>query len=102
VARVRSAAEFDADVAAQLDHLIARDDADRILGLLGALAELKALLGRYPLAGQELARDGERTLRRRRLRRAPFVAWYRFVADMDEVTLYRLFHARQDRPLPRL
>ncbi|MBI2323909.1 MAG: type II toxin-antitoxin system RelE/ParE family toxin, partial [Chloroflexi bacterium] len=83
-------------------HLVAQEDADRVLGLLGDLAELRTLLGIYPLAGRELARHEERTLRRRRLRRAPFVAWYRYAPEEEEVTLYRLFHARQRTPEPRL
>lgn len=100
--RVIARSAFDSDVAAQLERLVELDSVDGILGLLGDLSELIALLARYPEAGRELARDRERTLRKLRLRRAPFVAWYRYAPDLDEVSLYRLFHARQNMPPPRL
>lgn len=100
--RVANHPQFETEVVAQIEHLREQGDIDRILGLFGDFSELRQLLARFPEAGRELARSGERSLRTIRLRRAPFVVWYRYAPDLDEVTLYRLFHRRQDRPPPRL
>jgi plasmid stabilization system protein ParE len=93
---------FDGEFTQQIAHLLAIADPDRILGQFSAISELKELLRRYPESGPELAREGAESLRAIRTRRAPFVVWYRYHADLDEVTLYRLFHARQDRPTPQV
>lgn len=53
-------------------------------------------MGQFPEAGVELARDGAMTVRRLRLKRAPFYVWY--LVDLRKgrrVTFFRLFHARQ-------
>jgi len=61
------------------------------------------LLGQFPEAGVELARDGPMILRRLRLQHAPFYVWYIVDLRRDRgVTFFRLFHARQLTPEPRL
>ena len=61
------------------------------------------LLGEFPEAGIALARNEPMTLRRLRLQHAPVYVWY--VVDLGRgrwVTFFRLFHARQQTPEPRL
>lgn len=102
MARVAIHPLFNAEFTDQVAHLKEARDVDRILGLFSAVSELAELLRRFPESGRALASEGPETLRAMPLRHAPFLVWYRYHADLDEVTLYRLFHARQDRPPPRL
>lgn len=102
MARVAFHPAFRRDVAAQVDHLVAQGDIERIEGLLRDVSALKNLVTEFPEAGRELVRDGAESLRMMRLRRAPFIAWYRSAPDQDEVTFYRLFHSRQQTPKPGL
>lgn len=57
------------------------------------------LLARFPDAGRVLASDGARSLRKLRLRRAPYYLWYR-TADGEDTYLVRLFHVRQRTARP--
>lgn len=68
------------------------------------LDTLWSLLSQFPEAGRELDRVGGRTLRRLKLHRAPYLVWYSFDPEhgAGTVELYRLFHARQLTPEPRL
>lgn len=68
------------------------------------LAEVEAMLLRFPESGFELAREGTETLRRLKLRRAPFFVWYSADSRSHgaEVRFLRLFHTRQKTPKPRL
>lgn len=68
------------------------------------LDTLRSLLAEFPEAGRELDRAGVKTLRRLKLRRAPYLVWYSFDPESPArtVELYRLFHARQLTPEPRL
>jgi plasmid stabilization system protein ParE len=102
VARVGIHPLFSAEFTDQVAHLKETRDVDRILGLFSSGSELIELLRRFPESGRELASEGPESLRAIRLRHAPFLVWYRYHADLDEVTLYRMFHVRQDRPPPRL
>lgn len=97
--RLRVRASFAADVDAQVARLRARGDHDRIDGLRAGIREAKRLLARFPAAGTRLDDRPDATLRRLVLRKLPFVVWY--VVTEDELSLVRLFHARQHRPLGR-
>jgi hypothetical protein len=68
------------------------------------LETLRSLLSQFPAAGRELDRAGATSLRRLKLRRTPFLVWYSFDPERGAgtVELYRLFHARQRTPEPRL
>jgi plasmid stabilization system protein ParE len=94
------------DVRAAVAHL-EEDSAWRWISIVASdLETLKALLSQFPEAGRELDRAGAgaKTLRRLKLRRAPFFAWYSFDPGRGAgvVELYRLFHSRQETPEPRL
>lgn len=92
------------DVRAAVAHL-AEDSAWRWISVLALdLETLKSLLSQFPEAGRELDRAGAKTLRRLKLHRAPYLIWYSFDPERGGgvVELYRLFHARQLTPEPRL
>ena len=91
---------FAAEVAVQVAALHAAAEWSWVATLEQDLDETSQLLARFPDAGRELARDGERTLRKLRLRRAPFYVWYR-TAEGEDTRLVRLFHVRQRTPRPR-
>lgn len=93
---------FQRDVRAHIDYLRSHDEIDQILRLDEDLVELEELLIRFPQAGREISREGGESLRRLRIRRAPLLVWYAFEPDRDELTLVRLFHAKQMTPVPRL
>lgn len=63
---------------------------------------LRSMLARFPEAGRELDRVGDKTIRRLKLHRAPFFAWYSFDPEPAPglVELYRLIHAHQRSPRP--
>jgi hypothetical protein len=72
-------------------------------GLWDEIDAAEDLLGQFPDAGVELRQDGAMTVRRLRLKRVPFYVWYLVdVRKGRRVTLFRLFHARQRTPEPRL
>lgn len=61
------------------------------------------LLGQFPEAGVVIAQDSALTVRSLQLSRVPFYVWYLVdLRDGRRVTLFRLFHARQLTPEPRL
>lgn len=82
----------------QLEHLVEQEDSEGIERLRDDLAALEALLASFPDAGRELATQEGATLRKLKLRRCPFVIWY--VHHKDRITLSRIYHARQRRPVP--
>lgn len=99
---VRHAAEFEADVRAQVDHLARHEQWKWIDRLEADLRAVEDLLAAYPRAGRELERRGSGVLRRVALRSTPFFVWYQ-LDDADvggPIMLYRLFHVRQGRRLP--
>ena len=91
---------FRADVAAQLEYLVRRGEPTWIVATLDDLGAAEELLGRFPHAGREVARDGDTIVRVLRLRRAPFVVWYAVQMRRRDavVTMLRFFHERQRRP----
>lgn len=102
--RVRIHADFDGDLTAQLDWLVAQGQRDGIDGLESGLEKVLELLARFPAAGPVLDRDGSLTLRKLIFPKVPFIAWYLFdTADSKgDVWLLRLFHMRQKRPAARV
>lgn len=70
--------------------------------LRAALDEGAALLAKFPDIGTIEAMDGAVVLRRLVLGKLPYVIWFlRDTSDPDaDVWLLRLFHAKQQRPLP--
>jgi plasmid stabilization system protein ParE len=82
-------------------YLVERGEREWAARLREDLDEIGELLGRFPEAGRELARDGDASLRKLRLRRCPFVVWYGFDPLAEQATFIRLFHARQRTPKPR-
>jgi len=91
------------DLARVTSHLHDEQEWSWLQRLWDEVDAAEDLLGRFPEAGVELARDGAMTVRRLRLKRAPFYVWY--LVDLRRsrrVTLFRLFHARQLTPEPRL
>jgi hypothetical protein len=68
------------------------------------LDTLRSLVSEFPEAGRELDRAGAKTLRKLKLHRAPYFVWYSFDPERGPgiVELYRLFHARQLTPEPRV
>lgn len=94
--RVRRSAKFARDVAAQVGFLVANDDLEGIDRLELDLAAVVQLLVAFPDAGRELGATESRSLRKLKLRRCPFVVWYE--REAGQLTLVRLFHARQHQP----
>lgn len=96
--RVVVRSSFAADVTAQVAWLRAHDRADWVPRLRTGVAEVRALLARFPAAGTSIEERDGIVLRKLVLRQLPFAA---YVVGPDEVTLLRLFHTRQDRPRRR-
>ncbi len=69
---------------------------------MNGVAEITALMGAYPDAGQPQAQEGSIVLRKIIFPNAPFLAWYAYDAEdrAGDVWLVRLFHLRQQRPKP--
>ena len=97
---VRASARFTADVAEQIATLAAAQEWSWLGILEQDLDETAQLLTRFPDAGRELTRAGSVSLRKLRLRRAPFYVWYR-TGEGEQTRLVRLFHVRQRTPRPR-
>lgn len=88
-----------------MEHLLRREELGWIRTLANDLAEVEGLLEQFPLAGIELAREEAKTLRRLRLRHAPFSVWHSFDESTGRdgpVVFLRFFHAKQRTPQPRL
>ena len=102
--RIEYSDAFGADTLRQVAYLRDRREYAWIKTLSDDLAELEQLLTEFPLAGRELARQGNELLLRLRLRTAPFYVWYSFdpAAKNAPMRLYRLFHVRQQMLRPRL
>lgn len=94
--RVRRSAKFARDLDAQVAFLVAGDDLEGIDRLELDLAAVEQLLSTFPDAGRELGATESWSLRKLKLRRCPFVVWYQ--RESGQLTLARLFHARQDQP----
>jgi len=65
----------------------------------------ETLLSHFPLSGSELSRTDTHTLRRLRLRRAPFYVYHLFdeaTGRVGPVRFLRLFHTGQSTPGPQL
>lgn len=93
-----------ADLRAEVNYLGGQREWDWIVLLHDDLAEAEAMVLRFPNSGFELAHQGTESLRRLRMRRAPFFVWYSAdAASPDRVVRFlRLFHTRQRAPKPRL
>lgn len=98
--RVRIHADFEADLLAQLDWLVAQGEGSWIAGLESGVDQILELLAGFPGAGQVMDRDRKTSIRRLVFPRGPFVIWYAFAPDDPEgdVWLLRLFHSRQQQP----
>ena len=101
VRRVRIHADFLGDLEAQLSWLASGGDTGRIERLEGGVEEVLELLSQFPGVGTLEAGDGTTNLRRLIMRTLPYVVWFRTGGSPD-VWLLRLFHVRQERPVPRL
>ena len=103
MARVELSGAFIADLARQVEALVAAEEwmrVDRLTEDLAGLAEKVAL---FPDIGRELTRGPGWTLRRIGVGRLPYLVWYRFEPrGVGRVKLHRLFHSRQHTPLPKL
>jgi len=104
VPRIEHAEEFSADLSRQVAYLGDRREFTWLETLRSDITELEELLAQFPLSGRQLAQQGTDLLLRLRLRTAPFYVWYSFdPAGMNvPVRFYRLFHVRQQAPVPRL
>lgn len=100
--RIEYSDAFGADTLRQVAYLRDRREYAWIKTLSDDLAELEQLLTEFPLAGRELARQGNELLLRLRLRTAPFYVWYSVDPKRRNapVRLLRLFHVRQRSPDP--
>ena len=102
--QVRRHPDFLADLEAQVLWLDRNRDARRILRLREAVYEATRALARFPNMGAPVALGDPRDaaaepLRKLILRGVPFIVWYAIAGD--DVWLFRLFHARQERPHAR-
>ncbi|MCK6547628.1 type II toxin-antitoxin system RelE/ParE family toxin [Myxococcota bacterium] len=100
--RVRIHAELRKDLRRQLAWLERHRDPDYIERLRNGLEEVLDRLAELPAVGPPLAREGPLELRKLLLRDLPYVVWFIDDADLGEVWLVRLFHVRQDHPIPEL
>ena len=96
---VRAHAEFDADFAARVEWLEERGELLWLERLKRELEEVRDLLATFPALGRVLEKGDGPELRWLPLPKAPYVVWYLVDADSGDVWLFRVFHARQDRPL---
>lgn len=99
---VAYAATFDRDLGSQTAYLAEHQQADWARRLKDDLDRLEQLLAHFPWSGRELARTGEVSVRKLKLRQTPFIVWYAVDKAADRVVFFRLFHARQRMPEPRL
>jgi plasmid stabilization system protein ParE len=99
---VRRHAAFEADFLAQLDWLVARDNAEWIRRLRTELHQVVRMLSAFPGAGSRLDAEGPLHLRKIIFPTVPYVAWYVYDAtdESGDLWLVRLFHVRQTRPEP--
>lgn len=98
---VRVHPSFKDDLAVHVARLERDGRLDRIEQLRSDLRDARSLLGRFPHIGTIEVRDEDVVLRRLILRHVPYVLW--FVSEGGvrvELTLVRLFHARQARLRP--
>lgn len=102
MAAIRYAATFARQLEVQAIYLEDRGEADWADRMREDLDQMKQLLGRFPSAGLELARQKDVSLRKLKLRRCPFVVWYSIDASEGHVTFVRLFHSGQLTPEPRI
>lgn len=101
VRRVTARESFRADVAAQIAFLLAKEEGERIANLAAEIEAAGRILGTFPELGREIGREGGTSVRALHLRRVPFVITYALAPERPpSVTLLRIFHARQRRPLP--
>ncbi len=91
-------ADFLVDLENQVGYLFLADERRWISMLQEDLYEALELLASFPEAGQQVSLQRRPRVRRLRLRRTPFVIWYRVTANRQRLVLLRLFHARQLRP----
>lgn len=104
MARVNYGDAFARDIENDVQYLKRTQEPDWIETLEEDLAELEALLERFPLAGVERESQGSQVLLKMRTRRAPFYLWYIYdaaAASDGVVTFLRLFHIRQQTSEPR-
>jgi len=93
--------DFRADLRAQTRHLIEDDRSDWAERLIKEVELVATLLRRSPLAGAMELNQGGRSIRRLVLRKLPFVVWYHRAERSRKVVVFRLFHVRQSRPIPK-
>jgi plasmid stabilization system protein ParE len=101
--RVRIHEDFEADLVAQIDWLVAQGQGAVVSALEDSLDRVLELLSEFPSAGEAVDQEGRRSLRKLIFPKGPLVAWYLFDADTpdSDVWLLRLFHSRQRRPPPK-
>ncbi len=102
MARVVAVAEFERNVADQVEYLDAVGRTEWVTLLERELSVLKNLLAQYPESGRELRRRGTLTLRKFRLRQLPFYIWYDYDSEADLLRFLQLLHVRQRSSKPRL
>ncbi len=102
--RVRLHADFESDLVAQIEWLAAHRDVTWIDRLQSGIDEAIELLEVTPAAGRAIDRDGDTVMRKLILRQIPFVIWHSYEEGARRGDLWplRLFHARQDHPLPKM
>lgn len=95
--RVRANADFDRDLAGQIEFLVQEGRPSWVELLLSDVRGLEVLLAELPGAGHFVGSRGRYEVRRIQLRHVPFRAWYRIdPADPSSpVDLLRLLHVRQ-------
>ncbi len=102
--RIRFHPDFKKDLNGQLRWLAANRDDQWIKQLQNGIDEAIRLLSQFPAIGTIERQEGSVVLRRLILRRLPYVIW--FVSEEKKPEPYiwvlRLFHARQNRPVPAL
>lgn len=102
--RIRFHPDFKKDLNAQLRWLTVNRDDGWIKQLKNGLDEAIRLVSEFPAVGTIERQEGPITLRRLILRRVPYVIWFvnQDETENSDVWLLRLFHARQNRPVPTL
>jgi len=96
--RIERDPDFAADVRRQIAHAIQEGGVPWVVRLQEDLAEVERILAEFPQAGRELRLGRRATVRKLRLRRAPFVVWYQIGSRGKTLVLVRLFHVRQRVP----
>jgi plasmid stabilization system protein ParE len=102
--RIRFHRDFKKDLNAQLRWLATNRDDGWIERLRNDIEEGFRLLTRFPAVGTIEHQDGDMVLRRLILRNVPYVIYFvtNIRIDDGDVWILRLFHARQNRPVPPL